>query len=116
MSIDVNKVNPRKLRALGTRILCHRENVPMRGGIAVPQTSAESWRWTVISIGKDVKLDLKIGDEIMASGVLNVDYAPLPGSQDLFIIAEAAVNIVIGDPEYTKAPPKNAYEMLQDLS
>lgn len=116
MRINVDKANPRKLRPLGSMVICYREVIPMRGGIALPQNSPAAARWTVIAIGPDNKHDIKIGDEVLPGAQLNaqgqmINVAPIPGDKDLWIVEADALTMVIGDPEYAKAPPKNAYEL-----
>ena len=115
---DMKAVNPRKLRARDDKVLLHREVVTQRGGIAVPQTSAEAWRWTVLSIGENVK-DLKVGEEVWIAGVENQDYARVPTERDLYVAHHRCIHVAIGDPEYThhsEKQPANAYELFNNLT
>ena len=115
---EMKEVNPRKLRARDDKVLLHRAVVTQRGGIAVPQTSAEAWRWTVLNMGSEVK-DLKPGEEVWIAGIENQDYARIPNEVDLYIVHQRAIHGVVGDPEYTRQSekqPANAHELFNKLS
>ena len=62
--------------------------------LALPQQSADAKRYFVEAIGPKVE-DLKVGDEVRMTGQPNVDWANLPGRNDLLIIREGNVLVKI---------------------
>lgn len=107
--IDVKEVNPQRLRPRNKHVILHRGIVDSRNGIAVPQNSAEAWRWTVVAVADDVS-GLAVGDVVWVTGQLGVNYAAIPNNRDLYIIDEKCVMIVI-DGEREQAGT-DAYEEL----
>lgn len=97
--LDLQKVNPQNLIPRGKRAILHREIIDIsRQGLALPQKSAEAWKWTVIAVPDGVK-NLCVGDQVWVNGTEGVHYAPIPGARDLYIFDEDCILIVIGNPQ-----------------
>lgn len=69
-----------------------------KAGVAIPQGSNESMKWTVHSTGPKVE-DLVSGDVVLVMGTQGQDLAPLPRERDLFITKEANVLLVVTEDE-----------------
>lgn len=63
-------------------------------GIHVPNISVEGKKYVVEAMGDAVK-NLKVGDSVLMTGTVGVDWATLPGLSDLLIIKEANIVLVI---------------------
>jgi hypothetical protein len=98
--INTKEVNPQNLRPRNKHVILYRELASGnkdngRTKLVMPQNAAEAWKWTVVAIAPDVE-DLRLGDSVWVTGKLGVNYAPVPGSTNLFIIDEQNVLLVVG--------------------
>jgi co-chaperonin GroES (HSP10) len=64
------------------------------GGIAVPQVSSEGRSYVVEGLGPKVE-GLALGNQVMMTGQVKVDWDFLPGETDLLIIRQENVLCVI---------------------
>jgi hypothetical protein len=99
--LDLEKVNPQNLIPRGKRAILHREIIDIsRHGLALPQKSAESWKWTVIAVSPEVSY-LNTGDQVWVNGQEGVHYAAIPGTRDLYIFDADCILVVVGNPQET---------------
>lgn len=91
---DPKEVNPQNLKPRNKHVILYRELAKPKS-IVMPQNAAEAWKWTVVAIAKDVE-ELEVGDSVWVSGKIGEDYAQIPGSNSLYIIAEYCVLVVVG--------------------
>lgn len=71
-------------RARGCMVLLRMERIESINSLAMPQQSAESKRFFVVSFGPDVE-DLAVGDEVIPGGKAGTEIMPVPNEKNLWI-------------------------------
>lgn len=100
--MNMKDLNPQNLKPRNNHVILHR-SLAERKSLVMPQNSAEAWKWVVVAKAEGVK-ELNIGDQVWVSGKLGEDYAPIPNSDSLYIIADYCIMVVVG------AGSENGYE------
>jgi NADPH:quinone reductase-like Zn-dependent oxidoreductase len=92
---DPKEVNPQNLRPRNKHVILYRELAAPKS-IVMPQNAAEAWKWTVVAISQGVE-ELSVGDSVWVTGKIGQDYAQIPGTQQLYIIAQENIMVIVGE-------------------